>query len=121
MKYLYIAILFCFFTTATQAQHAKANAASKTTKLDYSIKKQSKAYSIPVELDGTYSIVIRDPGGKTISKPVNNKPFYKGSSINFEVNTKFWKSGKYMILLENENSSPIDVRYITIAPRNPNG
>lgn len=121
MKYLYTAIIFCFFTCAIQAQHSKGNVASKTTKLEYSIKKQVKSYSLPVEKEGTYSIVIRDPRGKTISMPINKKSFYRGSSIDFEVNTKFWDSGKYLIIMENENGKTMDVRYIRIAPRNPNG
>jgi len=103
MKYLYTAIIFCFLTTAIQAQTSNGN------------------YSIPVAVEGTYSIVIRDPGGKTISKPVNRKTFYKGSTVDFEVNTKFWTSGKYLIVLENELGKPMDVRYIVIAPRNPKG
>jgi len=121
MKYLYTAIIFCFFTCAIQAQHSKGNTASKTTKLEYSVKKQTKSYSLPVNKEGTYSIVIVDPGGKTISKPINKKSFYKGSSINFEINTKFWDSGKYVIFMEDEDGTVVDVRYINIAPRNPNG
>ena len=121
MKYLYTTIILCFLTTAIQAQHAKGNTASKTTNFEYSVKKQAKSFSIPVEKNGTYSIVIRDPGGKTISKPINKKSYYKGSTVDFEVNTKFWDSGKYMIILEDENNNPMDVRYIRIAPRNPKG
>lgn len=116
MKYLYTIILICLFFSTVSAQNPSI-AHAKKIELEYTIEKRIQSFSLAVPKDGIYNVIVRDPIGKKISTPVYKKTFKKGSSVEFSVNTKFWKLGKYRIILEDEKGKAIEIRMIFIGPK----
>lgn len=105
MKHLIVKIsiialsIFCFvfFTNDVMAQSAK-----QKNQQSFSTKDIVKQYQVQIEAEGEYEVVVIDPKGQTIARPIESTRQMKGSTINFEVNSKYWTPGLYTILTKSK-------------------
>jgi len=104
--------LFCFlfFTNSSVAQ--SSNNKKQTS---FSTKDKVQHYQVQIENDGNYEVVVIDPKGQTIARPIESTKQMKGSTINFEVNSKFWTPGLYTILTKSKEGVT-DVQRFRIMP-----
>jgi len=95
-------IIFCAIACILFSNNAFAQS-SKKAKTSFSTVDLINHYQVEIDEDGDYEVIVIDPRGQIIARPVETSRKMKGTSINFQVNSKYWKPGQYTILTQSKN------------------
>lgn len=87
---------------------------SEALTVAHSLKDKSTAINIEVEQEGSYEVLILSPNAEIQSRPVKMQGFKKGQLIEFNINSKYWKSGLYRILVRNEEGRIVKTKQFNV-------
>jgi len=104
IKFIFLGmmLLCCLPSIAQQNQADLLDTKSKFKRTAFTLKENIHQYSHKVLEDGLYDVMVISPDGSFLSKPINQQQFVKNESIDFSVNSKYWKAGVYKIIVEKE-------------------
>jgi hypothetical protein len=74
-------------------------------------------YSFTSTVDDTITVKIVDPRGELVKIAYRNQPVMTNESIDFSLNTNFWRQGKYQIIVDSKKTGPV-TKGLTIKPKN---
>lgn len=87
---------------------------SEAITVAHSLKDQSTAMSITVEEEGSYEVLVLSPNGEVQSRPVKLQQFKAGQLIQFDLNSKYWKSGQYHVMVRNDEQRVVTTRRLIV-------
>jgi len=87
---------------------------SEALTVDHSLTDKSTAVNIEVEQEGNYEVLILSPNAEIQSRPIKMQAFKKGQLIEFNVNSKYWRSGSYRILVRNEEGRIVKTKQFIV-------
>jgi len=111
-------LLLSISSFAQQKKEAAVYINDTFKKTAFSLKENVHPYQYKVLETGVYEVSVISPTGELLSKPVKSKNFEQGATINFEINSKYWKAGIYKILIEQQAGEKTVFR-LKIAPNKP--
>ncbi len=98
LKYI-IGLMSIFLVTGLAAQKIDVIPANKIQNK----KPNDRFYVMTVKDAGDYTVKILNPSGEIQTSPIKKKKYNSREQVEFKINTKFWKPGAYIIIVENEN------------------
>jgi hypothetical protein len=74
-------------------------------------------YSFTSEIEDTITVKIVDPRGELVKIAYRDQPIMTNESLDFSLNTSFWRQGKYQIVVESKQTGLI-TKGLTIRSNN---
>lgn len=87
---------------------------SEALKIAHSLKDKSTPINIEVEQEGMYEVLVLSPNAEIQSRPIKMQSFKKGQMIQFNINSKYWASGQYRILVRNDEGRTVTTRRLIV-------
>ena len=103
-------LILCFLVISCQLIGQK----TQSLKVAHSLTDKTSAIDIKVEAEGTYDVLILSPNGEIQSRPIHKQQYKAGQLINLSVNSKYWRSGQYQIIVQNDEGQIVNSRSLIV-------